>query len=54
MLVVHVNLFGMGGRRAALDHGLALFKLELGLALFKAGWGRAVRGHDVETLDALN
>ena len=29
-------------------------KLELGLARFKARWGWAVRGRDVETVDALN
>ena len=62
-LAVHWNSFGMDRWRAALSYGQAWpywhgsgedSKLELGCARFKARWGRATRGLDDGTVDALN
>ena len=60
---MQVNRLGRDDRRAALVHGRTwpyrhgggkTPKLELGSAFFMAGWGRAVRVHDGEAMDALN
>ena len=63
MLVVQVHWLERDGERATRIRGRTRpyrhgggrnSKLELGCARFKAGWGRAVRGHDGKDVDALN